>query len=130
VTRVQRAFSPVLVADQAYWEANKMSNANGDWPVSVPALARNADSLRNLIVFNDTFAGTSITVTWEVRAGSAAGAAGATGTFTVDVPLGSRVTRAVTIHTPATGTSCALVLRAQKDGVTLFEELAETFTLN
>src|SRR4051812_41632729 len=37
IQRVQTAFSPVLVADRDYWEANKLSNANGDWPaVSVP----------------------------------------------------------------------------------------------
>jgi hypothetical protein len=53
-----------------------------------------------------------------------------TDTFTLDVPLGSRAPHAITIHTPATGTKCYLVLRAQKGGVTLFEDTSETFTLN
>jgi hypothetical protein len=53
-----------------------------------------------------------------------------TGTFTVDVPLGSQVTRPITIHTPAAGTRCYLVLRAQKGGTTIFEDFAETFPLN
>ena len=138
VMRVQRGFNPVLVADQAYWELNKQSNANGDWPASVPALARNADAMRTLMVFNDTFAGTAVNVTWEVHAGSATGAVSSMGTFAVssmgtfavDVPLGSRVTRAITIHTPDAGTACVLVLRAQKGGVTLFEDVAQTFMLN
>jgi len=130
VMRVQRGFNPVLVADQAYWEANKLSNANGDWPVTVPALAHATDSMRNLLVFNDTFTGTSISVTWELRADSPTGAVTSTDTFMLDVPLGSRVTHAITIHTPTTGTKCFLVLRAQKGGVTLFEDTSETFTLN
>ena len=61
--RIQHGFSPVLVADQAYWEANKMSNANGDWPVSVPAIAKGATRTTNLLIFNDTFGGTTINVT-------------------------------------------------------------------
>ncbi|MEP6655329.1 MAG: RICIN domain-containing protein, partial [Myxococcales bacterium] len=130
VMRIQRAFNPVLVADQAYWEANKMSNANGDWPISKPALAKNADAMRNLLIFNDTFAGTAITVTWELRAGSSTGAVASMGTFMADVPLGSRVTHPITIHTPATGTSCVLVLRAQKDGSVLFDDTAQIFMLN
>jgi len=52
------------------------------------------------------------------------------GTFTLDVPLGSRLTRPITVHTPATGTSCYLVLRAQKGGVTVFDDAAEVFILN
>ena len=129
VMRVQRAFNPVLVADQAYWEANKMSNANGEWPVSMPALTHDADVMRNLLIFNDTFAGTAVAVTWELRAGSATGAIASMGTFMVDIPLGSRVVHPITIHTPAAGTSCALVLRAQKDGAVVFEDTAQLFTL-
>ena len=134
IARVQRAFNPVLVADQAYWEANKLSDAAGHWPVPGPtgtlALASGADAARTLLVFNDTFAGTSVTVTWEVHAGSATGAIASMGTFTADVPLGGRLTQPITIHTPATGTSCVLVLRAQKNGATVFEDTAQTFTLN
>jgi Glycosyl hydrolases family 2, TIM barrel domain/Glycosyl hydrolases family 2 len=130
ITRVQRAYNPVLVADQAYWEANKMSNASGSWPVSVDALARNTDVSRSLVIFNDTFAGTSVTVVWEVHADLPTGVIASTGTFTVDVPLGSRITRPITIHTPAAGTTCYLVLRAQKNGVAVFDDPAQMFSLN
>ena len=84
--RQQRAFNPVLVADLPYWELNKMSNANGDWPVTLPALARNVDVARTLTIFNDTFSGTSISVVWEVHADSPTGAMSSTGTFAVNVP--------------------------------------------
>jgi hypothetical protein len=130
IMRVQRAYNPVLVADQAYWEANKMSNVSGNWPVSVAALARDTDVNRNLVIFNDTFAGTSITVVWEVHADLATGPTASTGTFTLDIPLGSRVIRPITIHTPAAGTTCYLVLRAQKNGAAVFEDSAQMFSLN
>ena len=129
IRRIQHGFSPVLVADQAYWESNKTSNANGDWPASVPALAKGATRTTNLLIFNDTFAGTAINVTWEVHSDSATGTIGASGTLAVDVPLGSMVSKSITMTAPTSGTTCYLVLRAQKNGTTLFEEADESFTL-
>jgi hypothetical protein len=130
IMRIQRAYNPVLVADQAYWETNKMSNANGDWPVAVPAALRDVDLPRTLLVFNDTFAGTGVEINWEVRPETLDAAPSSTGMMTIDVPLGSVVTRPITLHTPAAGTRFYLVLRAQKNGVTVFEDAAESFTLN
>jgi hypothetical protein len=127
--RIQQGFSPVLVADQAYWEANKMSNSNGDWPVSVPAIAKGATRTTNLLVFNDTFGGTTVNVTWEVHADTATGAIASSGTFMMDVPLGSMATKSITMTAPATGTRCYLVLRAAKNGTTFFEETDESFTV-
>jgi hypothetical protein len=113
----------------AYWEANKTSNANGDWPASIPTIAKGATRATTLLTFNDTFAGTSIDITWEVHADSATGTLGASGTLTVDVPLASMVTKSITMTAPTSGTKCYLVLRAQKNGTTLFEETDESFTL-
>jgi hypothetical protein len=129
IRRIQHGFSPVLVADQAYWDANKNSNPNGDWPASPPAIAKGATRMVNLVIFNDTFDGTSVDVTWEVHADSATGTIGAMGTLTADVPLGSMTTKPITITAPSAGTKCYLVLRAQKNGATLFEETDEFFTL-
>jgi hypothetical protein len=129
IKRNQQGFHPLLVADQAYWESNKMSNSNGDWPASVPAIAKGATRTTNLLIFNDTFAGTAITVTWEVRSDSATGTLGASGTLAVDVPLGSMVSKSITMTAPTSGSTCYLVLRAQKNGATLFEERDESFTL-
>jgi hypothetical protein len=129
IRRIQYGFSPVLVADQAYWESNKMSNANGDWPASVPTIAKGATRATTLLIFNDTFAGTSIDITWEVHADSATGTLGASGTLTVDVPLASMVTKSITMTAPTSGSKCYLVLRAQKNGTTLFEETDASFTL-
>ena len=129
IRRIQHGFSAVLVADQAYWESNKMSNTNGDWPASVPTIAKGATRATTLLIFNDTFAGTSIDITWEVHADSATGTMGASGTLTVDVPLASMVTKSITMTAPSSGTKCYLVLRAAKNGTTLFEETDESFTL-
>ena len=129
IRRIQHGFSAVLVADKDYWEANKMSNANGDWPASVPSLAKGAARATTLLIFNDTFSGTSIDITWEVHADSATGTLGATGTLTADVPFATMVTKSINITAPASGTKCYLVLRAQKNGTTLFEETDESFNL-
>ena len=129
IRRIQNGFSPVLVADKDYWEANKMSNANGDWPASVPTIAKGATRATTLLIFNDTFSGTSVDVTWEIHSDSPTGSKGASGTFTVDVPFATMATKSVTITAPASGTKCYLVLRAAKNGTTLFEETDEVFTL-
>jgi hypothetical protein len=127
--RIQNGFSPVLVADQAYWASATMSNGNGDWPASVPAIAKGATRATTLLIFNDTFAGTTISVTWEVHTDSPTGTIGASGTMTVDVPLASMATKSITMTAPTSGPKCYLVLRAQKNGTTLFEETDESFTL-
>jgi len=129
IRRIQNGFSPVLVADKDYWEANKMSNANGDWPSSVPTIAKGATRATTLLIFNDTFSGTSVDVTWEIHSDSPTGSKGASGTFTVDVPLATMATKSVTITAPTSGTKCYLVLRAAKNGTTLFEETDEAFTV-
>jgi len=129
IRRIQHGFSAVLVADKDYWEANKMSNANGDWPSSIPALTKGATRATSLLIFNDTFAGTSIDVTWEIHSESASGTKGDSGTFTVEVPLATMATKSITITAPTSGTKFYLVLRAQKNGTTLFEETDESFTL-
>ena len=92
-------------------------------------VTKGATRTTNLLIFNDTFAGTSINVTWEVHADSPTGTLGASATLAVDVPLGSMATKAITMSAPASGTKCYLVLRAQKNGTTLFEETDESFTL-
>ena len=130
IQRLQQGFSPVLVADQAYWEANKMSDSNGDWPVSVPTVSTGQSTQRTLLVFNDTFAGTAITVTWEFHAGSATGAIASSGTLDVDVPLGSMATTTINPTAPSSGSMGYLVLRAQMNGTMLFEEDDEAFNLN
>jgi hypothetical protein len=129
IRRVQQGFSAVLVADKDYWEANKMSNTNGDWPSSIPALTKGATRATTLLIFNDTFAGTSIDVTWEIHSESASGTKGDSGTFTVEVPLATMATKSITITAPTSGTKFYLVLRAQKNGTTVFEETDESFTL-
>ncbi|HEX7476545.1 MAG TPA: glycoside hydrolase family 2 TIM barrel-domain containing protein [Polyangiales bacterium] len=129
IRRIQNGFNPVLVADKDYWEANKMSNTNGDWPASVPAVAKGATRPTTLLIFNDTFSGTSVDVTWEIHSDSPTGTKGDSGTLTVDVPLATMASKSITITAPTSGTKFYLVLRAQKQGTTVFEETDESFTL-
>ena len=63
------------------------------------------------------------------RADSPTGTIGASGTLAIDVPLASMVTKSITMTAPTSGTTRYLVLRAQKNGTTLFEETDEAFTL-
>jgi hypothetical protein len=51
-------------------------------------------------------------------------------TVPATVPPRFDVQQAITIKAPATGTRRLLVLKAQTGGATLFEDDAESFTLN
>jgi hypothetical protein len=130
IQRIQNANSPLLVADQDYWEANKMSNTNGDWPTSVPSLTKGGNSSRTLLVFNDTFSGTAITVTWELHADSPTGTLTSNGSQDLMVPLGTMVTQSINITAPSSGSKVYLVLRAKKNDSVAFEEDGEYFNLN
>ena len=129
--RVQSAFNPVLVADLAFWNANRMSNTDGAWPTVLETVAPGASLSRQLLVFNDTFDGTSVDVRWELRADSPSGPVADQGQATLEVALGGRVTLPITVTAPASAASASayLVLRATKSGQELFREDAESFLL-
>jgi Glycosyl hydrolases family 2, TIM barrel domain/Glycosyl hydrolases family 2, sugar binding domain len=116
IQRVQKAFSPVLVADRDYWTANKLSDQDGDWPaVSVP-LTRGVPTTRTLVVFNDTFAGTTINVRWELRTGSPNGPVAAGRELHLTVPLGQSIQQPITFTPPVTNDPLYLTLVASKPG--------------
>jgi hypothetical protein len=116
IQRVQKAFSPVLVADRDYWEANKLSDQDGNWPTATVALTRDTPATRTLVVFNDTFEGTRVDVRWELRRGAPDGARVAAQNLRLDVPLGQSVQQPITFIPPATGGPLYLVLTASKPG--------------
>jgi len=131
IQRVQAGFHPVLVADKEYWEANKLSNSNGDWPATEPFLPPNKSVTRTLNIYNDTFSGTDVDVFWELRKGSPQGDIADSGVIHATIPLGYVGKQEITFTTPAAkdGAMVYLVLRAEKNGVELFREESQRFTL-
>jgi uncharacterized protein with NRDE domain len=109
--------------------ANRMSNTGGDWPVAVETVAPGAQLTRQLIVFNDTFAGTAIEVVWEVHGETADGPIVSQGDMPVDVALGDHATLPIMVTMPSSGTRAYLVLRTRQDGREIFVEDAEWFQL-
>ena len=116
IQRIQVAFSPVLVADQGYWEANKLSNAEGAWPSVEVSLPVDRSVSRTLEIFNDTFSGTNLQVTWQIHAGSAAGPIVDGQVLNLRVPLGAHVSQQITFTTPSHVEPLYLVLSASKAG--------------
>ncbi|MBO0864383.1 MAG: hypothetical protein J2P16_04840, partial [Mycobacterium sp.] len=134
IQRLQAAFNPVLVADADYWAFNQNSDTNGDWPIShhldQPTLTYGSRVTRTLNVFNDTFAGTQVNVSWQARLGSATGPVTASGTLPLNVPLGSHLSPQISFTTPAIGSKLYLVLAASKPGQgTVFRDAGEYFNL-
>ena len=107
---VHRAFSPLLVVDGDYWNANKLSDQNGAWPVAPVTLPLNAEVTRTLSVFNDTLDSDQVSVEWELRQGSSAGAVVDSGSLDLAIPVGTDVDEDITFTTPGTSGDLYLVL--------------------
>jgi len=131
IQRVQAAFNPIAAIDLADWSASGVSDANGTFPLPQAATdyPHNASVTRNITVFNDGFSDTSVGFAWSVRLDSADGPLIASGSTTLTIPLGARVTQPITFTTPSTGTRLFLTLSTAKSGVTTFTDAAESFTL-
>jgi hypothetical protein len=129
IMRIQRGFNPVAVIDTAFWTANHLSNAAGAWPIAVETAPHGATLSRQFVVFNDTFAGTDVDVSWQMHTDTPTGAIADQGTMRVSVPLGGHAALSISVKTPTTGTRAYLVLQSSKNGVVLFADDAEYFTL-
>ena len=129
VIRVQRAMNPMAVADVPYWNANNMSNASGGWPTAIEAVTRGARLSRQLVVFNDTFSGTGVDLTWEMHQDSVQGAMSDQGSMHLDIPLGQRKTVSLSVTAPSTGNNAFLILQSSKDSVVIFRDDAQQFRL-
>ena len=131
IQRIQAAFNPIAALDLPYWSASGVSDSNGDFPLSsaVPSYAYGSTVTRNITVFNDDFATTSVGFTWTAHLDQPTGTVIATGTTTLTIPLGSRLTQPVTFTAPASGSRIYLVLSTTKGGTTTFTDAAEYFTL-
>jgi hypothetical protein len=112
---IQRAFNPVAAVDTEFWNANKLSNAAGQWPTTPGHLAPGSTT-RALTVFNDTLAGTRLDVTWRLRTGSSGGAVVDAGTLGKDIPLGTSAQVPLSFTVPATDQPLYLELQVSKPG--------------
>ena len=84
---------------------------------------------RQLVVFNDTFSGTAVDVSWEMHEGTASGAISDQGMTSLQIPLGSHVTTSISVAAPASGSSAVLILQSSKSGQVIFRDDAEAFSL-
>jgi hypothetical protein len=92
-------------------------------------VAKGTKLTRKLVVFNDTFSGTSVDVAWEMHAETADGAIADQGTTKLDIPLGSRTTTSISVTTPASGSNAVLVLQSSKNGQVIFRDDGEQLKL-
>ncbi|MGI8329539.1 glycoside hydrolase family 2 TIM barrel-domain containing protein [Actinomadura scrupuli] len=126
---IQNAFNPVAVIDSAFWDANKMSDEAGDWPTT-PATVAPGRTTRLLTLFNDTFQGERLNVTWRLRSGSPAGRVLEEGRFASDLALGSRRQSPITFTVPDTRGPLYLDLQVSKPGEgTLYRDASTVYSV-
>ena len=119
---VQQCYNPVAVCDVDFDQANKRSNANGDWPVARPRLRAGTPIVRHLAIFNDEFSGEAVSVVWEVHVGTKAGLLVKSGRFTLPIPLGEFRTQDIAFNAPKTPGDLCLILMSSKGGQMRFRD--------
>lgn len=124
---LQKAFNPVAAVDTAFWDQNKLSNAAGEWPVAPTVIAAGANT-RILTLFNDTFTGTRLGVSWSLRQGAPDGAVVASGSLTPDIAPGEHAQRPISFTAPATTDLLYLDIRVEKPGQgVLFQDASTVY---
>ncbi len=119
---LRNAYSPIAVFDKAYDDLGIAPYVNGTTAGgTLPTVTEGSTQNRTLVIYNDEFSNTSLTVECLVRIGSTVYASG-TKTFTVN--LGQHIDIPVTFQVPyvSSNTTMEWVLRASKNGVQKFEE--------
>ena len=112
---IQNAFNPVAVIDSAFWDANKMSDETGAWPIS-PAVITPGPNTRLMTLFNDTLEGDRVLLTWRLRSGSPTGAVVDQGQLDNTIPIGTSAQRSITFTAPDATQDLYLDLRVTKPG--------------
>ena len=125
---IQNAFNPVAAIDSDFWNANKMSNPAGEWPTT-RATITSGPTTRNLTLFNDTRAGTTIKVDWRLHQGSATGPVKDSGLITAQIPLGEHRSEPLTFNAPPTDQPLYLELAVSKPGQgVLYHDASTVYT--
>jgi hypothetical protein len=115
---LRRSFSPVALFDKAYDDL-------GIEPLMTeryPSLQSGSRAERVLVLYNDEFRGTKLTVEVELASG---GQTHARGKRTYDLPLGEHRDIPVAFDVPATTGPAELILSVRKDGKVRFTETKE-----
>lgn len=124
---LRNAYNPVALFDRAYDDLGISPYVNGTTPGgTLPTLDEGANLTRTLILYNDEFRDTAVSVEVQVRSGATVHAST---TRSFQVALGSRVEFPITFQVPNVGgAELQLVLITRKGGAKRFEE-ARRFTV-
>jgi hypothetical protein len=126
---IRQAFNPVAAIDSDFWNINKLSDATGGWPTA-PATISAGRNNRALSVFNDTFAGDQLLLTWNLRAGSPTGTTVDAGLLRQRIPLGGHQQIPLTFTAPHTTQPLYLTIQVTKPGSgVLFRDASTVYTI-
>lgn len=123
VNYVQRSFHPYLVMDNGIEDLN---NYSSNWPGAVPTYAAGDTINRNIEIFNGGLTGNSMTLQWEARWDSPAGALVTAGSFdNLTIEPGFHTTKTISFNAPAPGQSVRnlyIVMKSIKGGLEVYRE--------
>lgn len=114
---IRQACSPYLAYDEAYWEANRKSNAAGSFPCITPVFPTSHAVEREIVVFNDAFTTSDLQLRWNIRTGSLSNKILAEGSIGLLIQPGFHTRTRLCFQTPRE--PCILVLTLTvSDGIT------------
>jgi hypothetical protein len=118
---LQQCYDPLAACDVDFDERNVASNDHGEWPVVKPMLPANTIVSRQIAVFNDEFAGSGLTLHWEIRRADKHGKVLKSGKNKLLIPPGEFRTENIHFSVPSSG-EIALILAVYKNGHKRFTE--------
>jgi len=120
---LRNAFDPVALFDRGYDELGLSPYVNGTSAGgTLPSISEGSTQTRTLVLYNDEFSNTSVTIECLVRIGTTIYA---TGTKQFTVALGEHLSIPVSFQAPYVSSNQTLewVLRTSKNGTQKFEEV-------
>ncbi len=122
---MQRCYAPVALCDVQFDKINARSNANGDWPTTVPAVIAGTEVRREIALLNDTFRESKLTLEYEITVQKGALPVKiATGKIDKTVDAGTYATVDVTFAAPAEPCELSARYVLKQDGIEVFREEA------
>lgn len=116
VANVRNAFAPVALFDKEYDDLGIAPFVDHEYPV----VAAGTTLQRTLVLYNDEFQGTNVTMDVQIRSGATVHARGAK---TVNLPLGEHIDVPYSFQVPFRGgQELEVVLQTFKGGAKRFEE--------
>lgn len=119
---LRNGFSPYLAFDREFWHANRKSNGAGAFPMVLPKLKADCETVREITVFNDGLEGEELELSVYLKAGNASNRKIAEDRIVLRVKNGFSKKVSVRFTTPPLDCILILIIEVGRKGEIVFRD--------